>query len=213
MEKIMESNPSDGVSLVALFDGLLSGNVSDAMESLALRRSVITGYKMIAAEGTTIVGRALTIRQYRKHGSDDRTVNLTKHINVSRDLAQKDDIVVIDTGGITDVATWGELHSARCLRKGVAGTITNGATRDAELIRKMKFPVFCQALSPIKSQWDIETYSINEPVVLNSVQIRPGDIIVADETGIIVVPTKHAREVAEIATQIRIKEEEALLKA
>jgi regulator of RNase E activity RraA len=139
-------------------------------------------------------------------------VNLTKHITVSRDLAQAGDVVVIDTGGITDVATWGELHSARCLRRGVVGMITNGATRDAELIRKMNFPVFCQALSPIKSQWDIETQSINEPVVLNAVQIRTGDIIVADETGIIVVPANQARQVAALATQIRTSEEEALRK-
>ena len=203
----MNSDSGKAAAVAALFKGLLSGNVSDAMETLGLRRAVITGYKVIAPEGTAIAGPAFTVRQYRKHGSDDRERNLTKHIEVSRDLAQPGDVVVIDTGGMTDVATWGELHSARCSRRGVAGLITNGATRDAELIRKMRFPVFCQAFSPIKSLWDVETNGINEPVLLNSVQIRPGDIVVADETGIIVVPLNRAREVAELATQIRIREE------
>jgi regulator of RNase E activity RraA len=212
LEYRLDNDQTVSDALVALFGGSLSGNVSDAMETLGLRRSVITGYKLIAPEGTAIVGLAFTVRQQRKHGSDDRAVNLTNHIAVSRDLAKAGEIVVIDTGGITDVATWGELHSARCLRRGVAGMITNGATRDAESIRRMRFPVFCQALSPVKSQWDIETQSLNQPVTLNSVQIRTGDIIVADETGIIVVPIKHAREVAKMATQIRVAEEEALLK-
>jgi regulator of RNase E activity RraA len=196
--------------LVALFDGLLSGNVSDAMETLGLRRSVITGYIMLGPAGAAIAGRAFTLRQLRKHGSDERTKQLTRHIDVSKELAQPGDIVVIDTGGMTDVATWGELHTARCVRRGVTGLITNGATRDADLLRKMELPVFCRGFTPVKSMWDFETQSINEPVTLDGVQIRPRDIIVADETGIIVVPPERAREIAEMATKIRVAEEAAM---
>jgi regulator of RNase E activity RraA len=196
--------------LVPLFAGLLSGNVSDAMETLGLRRAVITGYLALGPGEEPVVGRAFTIRQHRKHGADDRTANLTKHVQVSRELAQAGDVIVIDTGGIADVATWGEAHSARCLRRGIAGMVTNGATRDAELIRRMRFPAFCRAFSPIKGAWDTETASVNEPVVLDAVQIRPGDIIFADETGIIVIPPVHARQVADLAAQIKLREDAAL---
>jgi len=71
--------------------------------------------------------------------------------------------------------------------------------------------VFCKAFTPVKGQWDVVTASLNQPVVLDSVQIRDRDIIVADETGIIVVPPQHAREVAELAGRIRAAEEVALI--
>lgn len=196
--------------LVAMFDGLLSGNVSDAMETLGMRRAVITGYTMLGPAGAAIAGRAFTVRQYRKHGADDRNTQMTRHVDVTKELAQAGDVIVIDTGGMTDVATWGELHTARCLRRGITGMVTNGATRDADLLRTMGLPVFCRAFTPVKSLWDFETHSINEPVVLDGVQIRPRDIIVADETGIIVIPPDRAREIAEIAAKIRASEEVAM---
>jgi regulator of RNase E activity RraA len=197
--------------LVELFAGLLTANVSDAMETLGLRRAVITGYAMLGPPGSSIAGRAFTLRQMRKHGSDDRNAAMTKHIDVTRELAQPGDIIVIDTGGMIDVATWGELHAARCIRRGIVGMITNGATRDADILRTMDLPVFCKAFTPVKGQWDVVTASLNQPVVLDSVQIRDRDIIVADETGIIVVPPQHAREVAELAGRIRAAEEVALI--
>jgi len=196
--------------LVPLFEGLLTGDVSDAMEQLGLRRAVILGYLILGPDDTAIAGRAFTLRQHAKHGADARDANLSRQIEASRELAQPGDIIVIDTGGIADVATWGELHSVRCLRRGVRGLITNGATRDAELIRKMKFPVFCRALSPVNGVWDLETQSIGEPVTLDGVQIRPRDIIVADDTGIVVIPEAHAAAVAARATAIRNSDAEKL---
>jgi regulator of RNase E activity RraA len=204
----MTTNASD--DLVRQFEGLLTGDVSDAMEQLGLRRAVILGYIILGPDDTAIAGRAFTLRQHAKHGADARDANLSRQIEASRDLAQAGDIIVIDTGGIADVATWGELHSVRCLRRGVRGMITNGATRDAELIRKMKFPVFCRALSPVNGVWDLETQSIGEPVTLDGVQIRPRDIIVADDTGIIVIPEPHAAAVAARATEIRTSDAEKL---
>ena len=204
----MTTNASD--DLVRQFEGLLTGDVSDAMEQLGLRRAVILGYIILGPDDTAIAGRAFTLRQHAKHGADARDANLSRQIEASRDLAQAGDINVIDTGGIADVATWGELHSVRCLRRGVRGMITNGATRDAELIRKMKFPVFCRALSPVNGVWDLETQSIGEPVTLDGVQIRPRDIIVADDTGIIVIPEPHAAAVAARATEIRTSDAEKL---
>jgi 3-hexulose-6-phosphate synthase/6-phospho-3-hexuloisomerase len=196
--------------LASLFEGLLTGDVSDAMEQLGLRRSVILGYTALGTRGTPVVGRAFTLRQLAKHGADERAANLSRQIEASRERAQPGDIVVIDTGGIADVATWGELHSVRCLRRGVKGMITNGATRDAELIREMKFPVFCRGLSPVNGVWDLETHGFEEPVVLEGVQIRPGDVIVADEDGIVVVAQESARDVARRANEIRKSDAEKL---
>lgn len=196
--------------IVPLFEGLLAGDVSDAMEQLGLRRAVILGYTVLGTRGAPVAGRAFTLRQLAKHGADERAANLSRQIEASRERARPGDIVVIDTGGIVDVATWGELHSVRCLRRGVKGMITNGATRDAELIRAMQFPVFCRALSPVNGVWDLETRSFQEPVVLEGVQIKPGDVIVAGEDGIVVVAREHALDVARRASEIRASDAQKL---
>ncbi|SDO17192.1 RraA family protein [Ensifer sp. YR511] len=191
-----------------LFDGLISGNVSDAMEHLGMRRTVIVGNQMIAPAGTRIVGPAFTVRQHWKHATTPREEGFVRHGEVSRQLARPGDVVVIDTGGITRVGSWGENHAMRCLSRGIVGMVTNGATRDADLIRQVGFPVFCKGVSPVKSLWDLETVSLNEPVNLDEVHIRGGDIVFADESGIVVVPAERAREVAELAQKIRRAEEE-----
>lgn len=196
------------VGILEQFDGLISGNVSDAMERLGLRRAVLHGYQRLAPQGIRMVGTAFTLKQQWKHSSDPRDVSLVRHGEVSRELAQPGDIVVIDTGGINTVATWGENHSMRCLSRGVTGMLTNGATRDADEIRSLGFPIFCRGFSPIKSMWDLKTVAMNESVMLDDVQIRPRDIVFADESGIVIVPADRADEIAGVAQEIRRKEVE-----
>src|SRR5262245_25105040 len=90
----------------ANLEALSSGQVSDAMEALNLRRSVVTGFMMLAAPGTKIVGTAVTLHQVPKNASDDRETRLTRHQELSRKIAQKGDVVVVDNGGRLDTATW-----------------------------------------------------------------------------------------------------------
>ena len=194
------------------FKTLSSGNICDAMESLGLRRSVIHGFTFIAPPESIMVGPALTVRQIPKHGSAQKTTKLVRHDEISRQIAQEGDVVVIDVGGIRDVCSWGEIHSLRCQKRGVAGLVIDGSIRDVEAIRKMGFPVFCRGFSPVKSQWDLETLSLNQPVIIGGIQVRPGDILFGDETGILVIPPDRGQEVLSKARQIRDGEEKILSK-
>ena len=83
-----------------------------------------------------------------------------------------------------DVADLGRRFTTATCKKqnGAAGAIVDGATRDAPDVRASGFPTFVRGLSPVKSQWDLKTASINEPVMLGLVQVNPGDIIFAEET-------------------------------
>src|SRR5215831_13105001 len=173
----------------AEFAALASGQISDAMEMLGLRRSIVTGLMMLAAAGSKIVGTAVTVRQVPKNSNEDRETRLTRHQEVTRKIAGKGDVVVVDNGGRLDVATWGEFHCYACRQNGVAGAIVDGATRDGPEIRASGFPTFVRGLSPVKSQWDLKTASINEPVMLGCVQVNPGDVIFADETAVVVIPS------------------------
>lgn len=162
-----------------------TSGVSDVMERLGLPRTAITGFRC-SAEGVA-VGIAFTIRQIPKHAPATHDQRLVRHGEISRDLAQAGDFVVVDAGGSTDIAGWGENHSARCQARGVLGALINGATRDVTGIRRLGFPVFHLGGSPVASRWDQETAEIGGPVVVGGVQIRPGDVLVADEDGLIVI--------------------------
>ena len=184
-------------------EALSSGQISDAMEALNLRRSVVTGFLMLAPSGSKIVGTAVTLRQVPKNANEDRETRLTRHQEVTRKIASKGDVVVVDNGGRLDVATWGEFHSYACKQNGVAGAIVDGATRDGPEIRSSGFPTFVRGLTPVKSQWDLKTASINEPVMLGHVEVTSGDIIFADETGILIIPESKKAVVLAKANEIR----------
>jgi regulator of RNase E activity RraA len=188
-------------------EALTSGQVSDAMDALGLQRSVVTGFMMLAASGSKIVGTAVTLRQVPKNASDDRDARLTRHQQVSRNIAKKGDVVVVDNGGRLDVATWGEFHGYACKQNGVAGAIIDGATRDGPEIRASGFPTFVRGLNPVTSKRDLKTVSINEPVMLGQVEVHPDDIVFADETGIVVIPSAKKAAVLAKASEIRKAED------
>jgi len=188
-------------------EAMSSGQISDAMEALNLRRSVITGFTMLAPHGSRIVGPAVTLRQIPKNADDARESRLTRHQEVSRKIAKKGDIVVVDNGGRLDTATWGEFHGFACKQNGVAGAIIDGATRDGPEIRASGFPTFVRGMTPVTSKWDLKTASINEPVMLGPVQVNPGDIVFADETGVVVIPVAKMAVVLRKAIEIREAED------
>jgi 4-hydroxy-4-methyl-2-oxoglutarate aldolase len=191
----------------AELEALTSGQVSDAMEALNLRRSVVTGFMMLAAPGSKIVGPAVTLRQVPKNAADDRGTRLTRHQELSRKIARKGDVVVVDNGGRLDTASWGEFHGYACKQNGVAGAIIDGATRDGPAIRNSGFPTFVRGLTPVTSKWDLKTASINEPVMLGQVEVKPGDIVFADETGIVIIPAAKKDPVLSKANEIREAED------
>ena len=184
-------------------EAMSSGQVSDAMEALNLRRSVVTGLMMLATPGSKIVGTAVTLRQVPKNAGEDRQARLTRHQEVTRKIAGRGDVVVVDNGGRVDVASWGEFHGYACKQNGVAGAIVHGATRDGPEIRTSGFPTFVRGLSPVSSKWDLKTASINEPVILGSIEVNSGDIIFADETGVVVIPASKKAIVLAKANEIR----------
>lgn len=176
-----------------------TSGLSDAMERLGLPRSIITGFRCTAEGATAAVGTAFTIRQVPKHAPATRDQRLVRHGEVSRTLAQPGDFVVVDAGGRTDIAGWGENHAARCQARGVSAALIHGATRDIAGIRRLGFAVFHLGASPCASRWDQETAEIGGPVVVGGVQIRQGDVLVGDEDGLIAIaPDDLARTLAEL---------------
>lgn len=108
--------------------------------------------------------------------------------------AKRGDVLVVDAKAFMEAGPWGDVMTQQALQIGLAGLVINGAVRDAASIVEMGFPVFCRGLS-IKSTGKNQRGEVNVPVCIGDVQINPGDIIVGDRDGLVVV----RREEVEVA--------------
>jgi 4-hydroxy-4-methyl-2-oxoglutarate aldolase len=101
--------------------------------------------------------------------------------------AKPGDVLVVDAKGFVEAGVWGDVFTEQAIKIGLAGLVINGAVRDAAAITRMGFPVFCRALS-IKGTGKNQPGRVNVPIHIGEVQINPGDIIIGDRDGLVVVP-------------------------
>ncbi|WP_287589243.1 hypothetical protein [Candidatus Borrarchaeum sp.] len=112
------------------------------------------------------------------------------------DYAEPGDVLVIDVRGHRDTAIWGGLASTSCKSRGIVAVIIDGAIRDVAEIRKIQFPVFARAVTPNAGDCSV-LGDINVPIQCGGVLVNPGDIVVADTDGVVIVPANRAVQVLE----------------
>lgn len=167
-------------------------NISDAMH----RKGAMTGIFSICGN-VKMVGRAVTVQTLA--GDWAKPVEAI-------DVARKDEVIVINNDGCTHVAPWGELATLSCVTKGISGVVIDGAVRDVDDIRAMKFPLFAKAIVPNAGE-PKGFGEINSEIQCAGQYVCPGDWIVGDESGVVVIPTGRAYEVARRALEVRKNEE------
>ena len=116
------------------------------------------------------------------------------------DYTEPGDIIVIDVKGYKDAAIWGELAAKSCQLRNVAGVIIDGAVRDSDGIRQSGVPHFSRAVTPNAGDCSV-LGDINIPIQCAGVVVNPGDIIVADNDGVVVVPRQKAALILEKASK------------
>ena len=114
------------------------------------------------------------------------------------DLA-KDDIAVFGCGGSRRIAPWGELLSTAARARGAAGCLTDGLVRDVRQVRAMGFPVFHAGIAPLDSKGRGKVAEIDVPIRVAGVLVLPGDLVVGDADGVVVVPQAVESRVLERA--------------
>lgn len=172
-----------------IFRIVSSANISDAMH----RGGCMEGIRSVS--GMKVVGRAITVRTYP--GDWAKPVEAI-------DIAEKGSIIVIDAGGIGN-AVWGELASISSRQKGVAGVVIDGAIRDTEEIKGLKFPAFSRRIK--SSAGEPKGFGeINVPIKCGGILVKPGDWIIGDSDGVVVVPKENAVEISNRALDIYEKE-------
>lgn len=181
--------------LVEEFKQFSTPHVSDALNRLEIKGGCQEIYPVVF--GKKIVGPALTVR---KIPADP--INPKKGGGNYLDIAEEGDVIVIDNGGRTDCTVWGDILTEGSIQKGCAGTVIYGCCRDISRLRELGYPVFSKG-TYMQTGKDLTQYeSINIPVGISNVLVNPGDIIIGDDSGVVVVPKSIAKEVLEAAKEI-----------
>ncbi|MCS7121725.1 MAG: bifunctional hexulose-6-phosphate synthase/ribonuclease regulator [Archaeoglobaceae archaeon] len=166
-------------------------NVSDAMH----RAKAMEGIKPLV-RGKKVVGKAITVSTM-----DGDWAKPVESIN----LAGRGDVLVIKCSGDT-AAVWGELATRSCIVRGIEGVIIDGAVRDVDDIRALGFPVF--AKKEVPNAGEPKGFGeINVKIICGNIEVNPGDWIIADDNGIMVIPKQRAYEIARRALEVKKAED------
>jgi 4-hydroxy-4-methyl-2-oxoglutarate aldolase len=111
------------------------------------------------------------------------------------------DLIVLATGNSNASAFWGELFSAAAQGRGAHGLVTDGNIRDSDKIMALGFPTFSRSARPVDYRGRMKVDVSNIPVVIGGVTISPGDLVVADDDGVIVIPQNHEAEILSYARE------------
>ncbi|GAA1532787.1 diguanylate cyclase [Actinomadura kijaniata] len=187
-------------SLLDRFAALDSAAVSDALDRLGLPCGV-GGIGPVWGPAA-VVGFAVTV------GLEPRAEGPAGAHIITTAVERCDDqsVIVVDNQGRTDVSCWGGILSLGASLRGVRGVVADGACRDVAEARELGFPVFARGSVPATARGRLRQRSTGEPVGVAGLTVEQGDVVVADESGLAVVPRERAEEVVRIATAIVTRE-------
>lgn len=174
-----------------LFMAVSTPNISDAMH----RKGVMRGIKPLF-DDIKLVGKAVVVQTFE--GDWAKPVEAT-------DVAKEGDVIVVYAGS-KQVAIWGELASWSCKQRGIAGIVIDGAVRDVAEIRRLRFPVFAKYVVPNAGE-PKGFGELNAAITCGGQEVEPGDWIIGDDNGVVVVPKARAYEIARRAKEVRKNEE------
>ena len=178
---------------------LLYDSITCAISDCMGRFNAMTSDMRPLFEGIRLLGTAVTVKTL--------AADLAAAFKAI-DVCQPGDVVVIDSHGSLNTAFWGENMTMSALNRGVIAAVIDGACRDVEEIRKIKFPVICKGIVP--NVGAVAGYGeVNVSIQCAGVAVSPGDIVVIDGNGVVVVPMAEAAMVLQKAQ--RLLETEHLL--
>lgn len=181
----------------------MTGTVSDAMDELGLDGVIPTSVLNPTIAGSRSVGPAITLRnvEQRDNAFKGARERVSKMAEIeAHNLAEKGDVLVIE--GVVGISNMGGLSATIAQREGEVAAIVDGGIRDIEQSRSLGFPVWSRGVSSITGKWRLETVAINGVIRVCGKQVRPGDLVVADEGAVCFVPRESVEAVLNRAREI-----------
>jgi regulator of RNase E activity RraA len=175
------------------FFSLSTATISDALDRFGLRGGC-EGILPIVP-GAKMAGPAFTVR-YVPVGEVKGTVG--DYI----DVVQPGDVIVLDNHGRMDCTVWGDILTVTAKLKNIAGTVIEGVCRDVPNILKEQYPLFSRGRFMMTGKDRVMVEAMNVIVSVGKTQVKPGDILVGDDSGVVVVPGEKATEVLKVALEI-----------
>ncbi|MFJ4029540.1 RraA family protein [Paenarthrobacter sp. NPDC089989] len=192
MTETIETTRLTAAELVERFRNIPAANVGDAMDRLGALAHIGPVWA-----GARVIGTAYTV--WTRAGD-----NIAIHDAIA--AAAEGDVIVINGEGDTTRALLGEMMGNKAQKRGIRGFVVDGMVRDAEGLKDLGFPVFARGVTPA-GPYKSGPGRLNEPIACGNVAVSPGDIILGDDDGVVVIPLARAEEILEKAEAVFKKEE------
>src|SRR5690242_18182300 len=199
MVELPRLDPKIVEGFLALED--LTGTTSDALDECGIAAAVPASTPRPTDSAARIVGRALTV--LNRKSPERRTVSGLADIE-AHNLAQPGDVLVVE--GVAGISSMGGVPASIGKRQGEIAGIVDGAVRDIDHSRRIGYPIWSAGVSPITGKWRIETMAVNQPVRIAGIEVKPGDVVLADECGVCFVPLARAAAVLAVAQRLAASE-------
>ncbi|MDN8541820.1 RraA family protein [Erwinia sp. BC051422] len=178
-----------------------TATVSDALDMLNINNGLGSAINPLRF-GMQCVGPAFTIQvEAVQPGESGKAADYIDDVAAG-------EVIVIANRGVTESTVWGDILSRLAVRKGIAGTVIDGACRDADGIATSGHPVFARAAYMKSGKGRTMLKAINVPVKIGETTVAPGDIVCADSSGVVVIPQDKLAQVEKLVSEIITMETE-----
>ena len=184
---------------------LSTTNLSDALDALGLKGATF-GITPVWEGTTKIIGKAVTVKITAAGQTKSKN-----HLGVKAiEFAESGDVIVIDNGGRLDTSCWGGILANGAKIKGVSGVVIDGACRDIDDYVDINFSVYARGSVVATARGRIMEEATNIMIQFAGVQVRPGDVVIGDRSGVVIIPFDKIDEVIVKAEEFFMKEEEMI---
>lgn len=196
----MSNSSIDVAEMCERYSKIYTGAISDILDEMGYRNQVLPSSVKGLTPETSVVGRALPVRGEPSASTDPDEIFLPI-LQMLGDCKPHD--VIVTQANDRIAAHLGELSATAAQARGAAGAVIHGGARDIDYILKLGFPVFCCHTTPadVLGRWKLTGYNI--PIEIGGTTIHPGDFVVGDKDGVVIIPK-------DISEQILVKAEEVV---
>lgn len=192
------------LKLINELETLTSGNLSDALDALKIE-GVLVGLECTMVS-RKIIGPAYTIEYQTSEHNSESFKMAANYI----DEVPPGSAIVIDNQGKKDCSVWGEILTAKSIISKFAGTVINGSVRDIDQISQSEYPISYLHTVPRSGKNRVKLKNTQQKIIIGKVVIEPGDIIFADQTGVIAIPIDQIEDVIAKAKQVQVNERQII---